>query len=365
MFNIENKKSPRSPRREPLLVDDTVVDFFRRRKGEFLNALSADPNHPLDVAWGQTAVARRTVAKVIGVGAGAVGATVLLGDQLMRLATGEFEGSQNSTLWFGPEQQERLEGAESMCLFFGGASVEEPQKLGFADALTPALQKLGPVGYINYAKTGVKAEDIAEAIKEKQEQYGIKNVSLYLDSAGLQAAGDALAILGDDITVTHAFLDSNPTTVQTTRFPDADILFHTLDALGYDGGFILMAYTNDRAYHDAFKDGAAHAGLGWDQGRIVAEGPIHVRKFADKAMHDKTKLAFLRVGDVTTDGVVDPIGSEKSLRDDFGLDKAMITRLLGGNQAHANYPFNAAEYQRVINDVITYWEEEEKITAKI
>lgn len=253
----------------------------------------------------------------------AVGMVIGLGvDQVPRLA--EFTDT-TSDIIFPQGQRERLGQTDSLCLFFGGATVRSSTTL--AEPIIGELETLGAVGCVEYAKSGLDPQSIVEQLKKLQGLYHIKELSIYGSSLGTQVAGEVLAKVKEQFTLGYLIMDSTPPSFAYTDQKRALGFVSEADTV-YDGGFLLTAAANIVVYHNPLERGTAYPGLAWEQLQILRNGEVHLGLLAEMAVRDRSKVAFLTTQDPEKDLVIDALAARNRLREIF---PHMGVYTIGGN----------------------------------
>lgn len=266
-------------------------------------------------------------------------ATVLVG-QSPRVR--EHLPPSHATIKFELNQEQKLQHSTSLCLMFGGATIRSMKPT--ADVLTPVLEQLGPVGYIEYAKHGLDVASIATHIRKLQKEHpDIKNLSIYAHSLGAQVAGELMELLGDEMTLRHVFLDCVAPSLDYVDHPNVARGFqYASDVTGEISTVALNMFVHRRPH----KWDLAPTGLLRDQVDRLHHGERYIASLASKAARDKTYVVLLTPLDPQKDPVVDAENSEKRLKELFlNLE---VARIEGKNQGHANPPDNPVAYRSAI-----------------
>jgi len=285
---------------------------------------------------------RRTLGKAALWTSVAVGIPAAI-DQGPRVV--EYLPPTHSEIVFQSQQERRLAEANSACLIFGGATIRSPE--GLMHALTPALEPLGPVGGILYAKDDLDTKSIAANIRRLKHNYGIADYSLYLHSLGAQVAGEVLELVGEEITINHIFLDCVP---PSFAYLDHSTSARLIGDVPYDGGALVTGFANFSTYGTPFQEGSAYSGLLWDEFEALRAGERYIGDVAVVAKRDNSTVSYLTPKDPTADTIVNSPAAEERLRELF---PGLRAYRLGGNQVHGNSPHNTKEYQRAIREALS------------
>ncbi|HWY79161.1 MAG TPA: hypothetical protein VNW29_02270 [Candidatus Sulfotelmatobacter sp.] len=228
-----------------------------------------------------------------------------------------------------------------------------------AEALTSLKLLGGPVMYAKYGNNSIDVPSLAQDLKKIHKETGMKTLSVYCQSLGLQVAAELLPLIGKKFDIDYIFMDCSPMDFTDVHF--GKVAQQLSNDYAYAGGAIPTALNEWIVYGNPLEcyisENAAPPGLYWDETKTLRDGKRHVKALVDfvnqyNTTHEKNiKMVFLRPKNQAKDSVVYDLKAESDLRKEFStqIEDAPIG---GNNEGHANPDKNSVGYNATISHII-------------
>lgn len=277
-------------------------------------------------------------------GATAVVAAETIGDSVVARVPELILPSQSKII-FPERQKARISEKNSTCIVLGGSNFGSSKRL--VDWLSPALEPLGAVAYVEYAKNGLDTPSIAKEIKRLKD-LGITEISFYGHSLGTQVAGMVMQDLegqGNDIRLKHIIMDCTPPSLAYTLSAKTSNMINNLPPEAS------ITYLSNALVHgNPIANESSSPALLDEQLEALANGEQHLSFLASAVARHQSKVTLLTPETPEKDTLIDARRATPRLKKIF---PSLHVEYIGGIfQQHGVSPKNLFNYYQALHKVV-------------